>query len=140
MKRRAIEILLGLIFLVAGVIKACDPNAFYSTIDAYRLLPSVLVLGLAYYLPYLEIVLGLGLMTKVMAFECSCVMAGLVGVFLFALISAWLRGLNIDCGCFGPADSSVGYLAPILRDAVVGAAVLYCIRVNLMPEAPPERG
>jgi uncharacterized membrane protein YphA (DoxX/SURF4 family) len=75
-----------------------------------------------YGLPMLEIALGvlllLGLGTRVAA-----ILAGLfMIVFICAVSSAWVRGLSIDCGCFG-GGGTVGssgktwrYLSEILRD------------------------
>ena len=61
----------------------------------------------AFGLPYLEILLGLyllaGLFTKVSAWTTNAIMV----VFILALLQGALRGLEIDCGCFGnTADGS----------------------------------
>ena len=37
-------------------------------------------------------------------------------VFIIAIISAWLRGLNISCGCFGSENAVGEYLKVMLRD------------------------
>jgi len=40
----------------------------------------------------------------------------LLGLFIFAIISALMRQLKIDCGCFGPAHSNPGRLGEVLED------------------------
>ena len=48
-------------------------------------------------------------------------MAILLLVFIFAVASAWVRGLSIDCGCFGGggevAPGQTAYGTELLRDA-----------------------
>ena len=71
----------------------------------------------------------MGLATRVAA-----VVAGLLMVaFVVGVGSAWARGLQIDCGCFGgggdvAGDQSAAYFWEIARDVglLVLAAVLTC--------------
>ena len=48
-------------------------------------------------------------------------MAILLLVFILAVASAWVRGLTIDCGCFGGggevAPGQTAYGTELLRDA-----------------------
>lgn len=43
-------------------------------------------------------------------------------VFIMLIISAWVRGLEINCGCFGssevPDNPIVGYIKDIIRDCI----------------------
>lgn len=98
------RIILGGVFLIAGVIKALDPGALAAAIRSYELyLPEWFISLSAYSLPYLEVLLGfyllIGLFTRVSAWATNA----LVVLFLLALVQGALRGLNIDCGCFGPS-------------------------------------
>ncbi len=68
---------------------------------AYRLLPESVVPVVGHGLPILEILVGLclvlGLLTRVTA-----VVSGLLLLaFIIGISSAWARGLQIECGCFG---------------------------------------
>jgi len=131
MMARVTEIVLGAVFLISGSLKAWAPAQFYGTIEGYQMLSAVLALLLAYYLPYLEIVVGLGLVAGVKALESACIVSGLVVVFLLALTSAWSRGLDVECGCFGSASAAAGMWEPILRDVVLLSAALYVVRTRL---------
>lgn len=96
------RLILGVVFLISGVLKAIDRGGLASSIRTYELnLPEWFVTLSAYALPYLEILLGLyllvGLFTKVSAWTTST----LVILFIAALTQGALRGLQIDCGCFG---------------------------------------
>lgn len=108
------------VWLVAGATKALDLEHFHAQVDQYRLLPHVLEAPFAYSLPFVELLVGLylalGLLTRVAA-AAGCV---LMLLFVVALTQAWIRGLSLDCGCFGTlAREHVGLLT-ILRDAALG--------------------
>ena len=71
-------------------------------------------------LPTIEIVIGslliLGLFTRAMG-----IVSGLFFLaFIIGISSAWARGLEINCGCFGnggvPADPQRQYAIDIARD------------------------
>jgi len=73
-----------------------------------------------YGLPALEIIIGLllilGLGTRIVA----ATSAVLLTLFIIGIASAWARGLQIDCGCFGgggyAADATSKYPLEIARD------------------------
>jgi hypothetical protein len=48
-------------------------------------------------------------------------------VFTFALASATVRGLGIDCGCFGKAFAATGTVFPLVRNLLLlaGAGFLW---------------
>ena len=68
---------------------------------AYRILPESIVPLVGHLLPVLEIVVGLclvlGLLTRVVAVLSALMLAA----FIVGIASAWARGLQIECGCFG---------------------------------------
>jgi uncharacterized membrane protein YphA (DoxX/SURF4 family) len=120
-----LRIALGALFIYAGVLKVVHPLDFQQAIENYRLLPRFATLPLAFYLPWLEIICGLALVFGRSLRAAAGIVAALCIVFLVALIQAWLRGLDIQCGCFGSAPETGGLLWPVLRDllllAVAGA-------------------
>jgi uncharacterized membrane protein YphA (DoxX/SURF4 family) len=66
--------------------------------------------------------LALGLYLAVGLFVRGIALVGTVlfAVFLFAQSSAWMRGISLDCGCFGTImQTTVGPLT-ILRDFGLG--------------------
>jgi len=120
-----LRVALGALFVYAGALKIGHPLDFQQAIENYRLLPKVATLPLAFYLPWLEIVCGLALIFGRSLRAAAGIVAALCIVFLLALIQAWMRGLDIQCGCFGSAPETGGLFWPILRDmlllAVTGA-------------------
>jgi uncharacterized membrane protein YphA (DoxX/SURF4 family) len=106
--------------LVAGWIKFQDPAGTVRSVRAYRILPEAVVPTVGHALPMLEFVLGalllLGLFTRV-----AGLLSGLFFLaFIFGISSAWIRGMEINCGCFGnggvPANPQRQYAIEIARD------------------------
>jgi uncharacterized membrane protein YphA (DoxX/SURF4 family) len=124
------RLVLGAIFIVAGVSKIGHAIEFATQIAAFRLVPQPLIAPMAIALPFLEVLLGgylvLGLFTRVSAW----IAAVLLLVFDGAIASAVVRGLSVSCGCFGPNDATVTSWGEVARDAVF---VLLAVVVALRP-------
>jgi uncharacterized membrane protein YphA (DoxX/SURF4 family) len=116
------RLVLGTVMLVAGALKVASPDDAVRAVQAYRLLPYAATHPVGYGLPLLEIVVGLllilGLGTRVAAVLTGVLMV----VYIAAIISVWVRGLSIDCGCFGgggtitPQGRATRYSTEIARD------------------------
>jgi uncharacterized membrane protein YphA (DoxX/SURF4 family) len=97
------RLLLGGIFIFAGVFKLPHILTLIWEIEQYQILSGNLAILYGYALPPLEIILGsllvLGILTRIGA----SISGLLVLSFAIAKISAFARGLGIDiCPCFGP--------------------------------------
>ncbi len=116
----AIRLLAAAVWIFAGATKAADLGAFAAQVDRYELLPGFLVVPLAYILPFFEIFLGLYLAAGL--FVRASALAGtiLFAVFLAAQAQALVRGLVLDCGCFGSLTQAPVGLWTILRDIALG--------------------
>jgi protein-disulfide isomerase len=116
----ALRVALGLVWIYGGATKLADTAEALRAVRAYQLLPESLVVLVGYGLPFLEIMLGLllivGLGTRVVAM----LSAALLVAFVAGIASAWARGLQIECGCFGggglSTDPTRGYVEDIARD------------------------
>jgi len=109
--------LLGLVFLYASIGKILDPKAFAEILIAYQIFDSPQLLKyVAVTLPWVEWFCGICLILGIFVRSVSALTTLLLFVFLAAMISALLRGLEIHCGCFGSPTESVGALS-LLRDA-----------------------
>lgn len=114
------RVVLGGVLLVAGALKVVDPQASVAAVRAYALLPGALATVVGWGLPFLEIVLGVLLVTG-LAVRPAAIAAGLLlALFVGAVASAAARGLSIDCGCFGAGGpvppGRTAYAAEIARD------------------------
>lgn len=97
----AARLLVGGVWIVAGLLKLPDPASSVRAVRAYELLPEAVVPLVGYTLPIVEVLVGLtlvvGLLVRIGAL-LSCI---LFVAFVIGISSAWARGLQIDCGCFG---------------------------------------
>jgi uncharacterized membrane protein YphA (DoxX/SURF4 family) len=134
----ALRVAVAAVFFTAGVMKIWDFKHGHSAtpdftlaIQHYKILPwpdATIVLAL--YLPWLEVVAAIGVFVKRVALGAAAAMLGMTLVFLGALGSAWLRGLDIACGCFGMDEVSTNFPALMLRDAVLLAAVCALLAIE----------
>lgn len=110
---------LGLIFAYAGIIKVGDPTAFTGELRGYRILPDDLLTSFAVYLPVLEILIGAGLVFRLVYPGALLLSGAMLGVFVIALASALWRGLDISCGCFGHSSKHESLAIALVRDAAL---------------------
>ena len=108
--------LLAWIFIRAGLPKIADPLSFASSIEAIRIVSGTLVLWVALLLPWLELVIGLGIMIPWLKRASALIMTALLSLFIVLHASAWFRGLDLNCGCFGLSEDSPNYAWLILRN------------------------
>jgi uncharacterized membrane protein YphA (DoxX/SURF4 family) len=115
------RLVLGGVFLVAGLLKAIDPQSSVAAVRAYQLLPPSAVTIVGWGLPFAEIALGLLLLTGIATRAVAAGAAILLLVFIAAVVSVAARGLSIDCGCFGGggevAPGQTAYGIELVRDA-----------------------
>ena len=107
------RLVLGGIFLLAGLMKLGVPRALVESINSYQLdLPAQFVQTSAVVMPVLEIGLGLWLLVGLFTRFSALVSGAMMVVFLVALVQATVRGLDISCGCFGgPTSNPIGLAA-----------------------------
>jgi uncharacterized membrane protein YphA (DoxX/SURF4 family) len=119
----AARAVLGGVFLVAGALKVADPQASVAAVRAYQLLPAELGTAVGWGLPFAEIAVGLLVLAGLATRAAATTAAGMLLVFVAAVASAAVRGLSIDCGCFGNGGpvppGTTGYGAEITRNVVL---------------------
>jgi uncharacterized membrane protein YphA (DoxX/SURF4 family) len=124
---RIIAIVLGALFIYAGVVKIIEPVEFARDIDNYKMLPWRLGVFLALYLPWLEILCGLALITRVLYRGGIFIVTTLMSLFIVASIVAKARGLDVSCGCFGHASKYLSFSWHLVLDfaLLIGLVVLW---------------
>src|SRR5437762_4002218 len=126
---RIVDLIIAAVFIYAGALKVLDPVQFAHDIDHYKILPWAMGVGLAFYLPWLEIFCGLALIYRLFYMVALSILTALVVVFLVATIAAKVRGLDITCGCFGHASQNWSFPAHLALDLgilIALAALCYC--------------
>lgn len=89
------------VFVTAALPKIKDPVAFSESVSAFRVVGPVLSNWVALVLPWLELTIGVGILIPQIRRSSGMLIAGLLLVFITLHASAWIRGLDISCGCFG---------------------------------------
>ena len=100
-------ILLGGVFVYASLDKIANPGEFARIVYHYRLIGPSQMIGpwaanaLAVTLPWVEVVLGLALISGLWRREAAVVTGALLLVFIGAVSAALAMGIDIEnCGCF----------------------------------------
>lgn len=110
------RLVLAWVFIRAALPKIEDPLAFAGSIEAFQLMEGTLALWVAIALPWLELVVAIGLLTPWLRQACALTISGLLALFIALHASAWARGLDVNCGCFGLSETSPDYRWLILRN------------------------
>lgn len=114
------RLLVGGIFIYASLDKILHPDQFARIIFNYHLVPAPLINLAAITLPWVEFGAGAFLVLGVWPRASGFILTALVAIFIVALSVNWLRGVNLECGCFtvsGEAKSAIGSL--IIRDLLL---------------------
>ena len=123
------RLVLGGVLIAAGVLKIGNLQKSAMAVRAYELLPISLANFLGYSLPWIELGIGLLLVTGALVRFAGLVGAVTMLAFIIAISQAWARGLSIDCGCFGGGGtidpSQTKYLSEIIRDIGLMALGIY---------------
>src|SRR5437868_10613854 len=121
---RIVDLIVGGIFVYAGVVKVLDPVQFANDIDNYKTLPWFISVRLAFYLPWLEIFCGLALVFRFLYRGGLSILTALIVVFIGATVAAKMRGLDITCGCFGHASQHWSFPAHLMTNLAIIAALV----------------
>jgi putative oxidoreductase len=124
---RILDVIVGGVFIYAGVLKALDPVRFAHDIDNYKILPWTFSLALAFYLPWLEILCGVALLLRFLYRGGLSILTLLTLVFIGTTIAAKARGLDITCGCFGHASQHWSFRQHMAVDLLLLFALLFSI-------------
>jgi hypothetical protein len=131
---RVLGVALGAIFVYAAYGKIPDPRPLVTIIWNYRVLPAGPINLMAIYMPWMELVVGLALITGLKRRAAALWATGLLASFIVALGINALRGVNVACGCFSASAQEVhNAWVLVLRDLPMIAAAM------VMLFLPPTR-
>ncbi len=119
------RLILGAVFLLAGVPKILHPAAFAEALYNYQILPDIFVNIVAVVMPWVEVIVGGLLVVGVWMEGAVLIYNFLVISFTCALAFNLARGLNINCGCFSPTGGEAINMGTILRDVLILCLSLY---------------
>ena len=125
-----LRIALGAILVYSAWSKLKDSWALFAmAVDSYQVLPLWGVRLVARTLPWVELLIGVllivGRWMRVATVACSILLL----VFFGLMVRAHLKGMEINCGCFGPGEA-ISWRT-LLRDGTMVAGSLLLTAVTL---------
>jgi putative oxidoreductase len=110
------KLILGAVFMMAAVPKIMDPSGFALDISHYDTFPKFSINIIAITLPWIEGLIALSLILSVLDGGGVILVNLFMAAFLVLLGQAWMRGLDIDCGCFGKSGAGEAVSKAFIRD------------------------
>lgn len=107
--------MIGSLPVVSGGVHFENEFLFYRSIIAYSIVPTSLVFLVAFLITATHLVVGCCLLTQHNVVAGSVVSLILFSIYGFAQVYAVYRGLEIDCGCYGPMRNETIGVASILK-------------------------
>lgn len=124
------RVIVGFVFIYAGILKISDPAGFSDAINNYDLLPLSFVNFFAITLPWIEVVAGLFLLFGISVKENSLIISVMLVVFILAIVVSLGRGLNIECGCFGTSSGTKVGIIKLVENIILLTFSFFLIKFN----------
>jgi len=125
-----LRVALGVIFVYAAWLKLHEPWALFAmAIDSYQVLPAWAVEVVARALPWFELLLGTLLIAGVWRKPATIAASLLLALFFGLMVRAMAKGMQIDCGCFGPGERLSW--TTLLRDGALLASSVFVTTMAL---------
>ena len=137
-----IRLSLGTILLWSGIAKVRQPYDFLAAVYAFEMVGRTAGVMLAAILPWLEIIVACCLLGGILTSGATFLSTVLGGTFTCAIATAFHRGLEISCGCFGSGAKAIDRWS-VLRSAMFLFASLVAFGLSMCAERrapcrPPE--
>jgi uncharacterized membrane protein YphA (DoxX/SURF4 family) len=122
-----LRIALGAILVYSAWSKLKDSWALFAmAVDSYQVLPLWGVRWVARTLPWVELLIGVllivGRWMRVATVACSILLL----VFFGLMVRAHLKGMEINCGCFGPGEA-ISWRTLLRDGAMVAGSLLLTV-------------
>ncbi len=117
------RMVIGGVFSSSALTKIMAPQALADAITGFEIIPESIALEAAIMLIWLELICGTFLLFGLWARASVIVITGMLTLFEIGLISVVIRGIEVNCGCFGQfSEMQVGWAA-IIRNMV---QIIFC--------------
>ena len=123
-----LRLFIGGMFLYAAWDKVVNPYEFAVSIRAYKIIPFALSNFAAIAVSWSELIAGLMLLLGILPRKAAGAIFVLLAVFTVAIATTVVRGMVIDCGCFGAKGGASTSWLLIARNLalLVGTALIIC--------------
>ena len=122
-----LRLILGLTFIWASWAKMVAPGEFAKIIYGYGVFPGILINPIAIFLPYLEFLAGVCLVTGILPRSSLLIINGLLTAFIVLIGFNLFRGHVFDCGCFSVSGTHTAASAwsLLIRDFLLLSAGIF---------------
>ncbi|MDR1480119.1 MAG: hypothetical protein LBJ00_14380 [Planctomycetaceae bacterium] len=107
---RSVTWIFGVVFLLSGIPHWDNPYFFLGSVYAYKLVSPGIGQMVAIVMPLVQLIFAFCFLTRTFL---DAAHLGTLFLFLcFAIVqsTAWFRGFDISCGCFGPShETTIGW-------------------------------
>jgi uncharacterized membrane protein YphA (DoxX/SURF4 family) len=117
-------LVLAAVFIFAGGIKIFDPEGMRRAIETYNLVYGEWAIFGAYFFPWVELLSGLALLIRPLRAGGAFIISGLMAFFTVIIIVSWIRGIKLNCGCFGAFDEGIVDDYRLLLSRDIGLLIL----------------
>ena len=124
-----LRLTIGGVFMYAAVEKVLNPGAFAIAVRGYKLIPFSLSNLFAIAVSWSELVAAAFLILGILTRKAAGAILILLLVFIAAISTVLVRGMVIDCGCFGEGGSHTSWLL-LVRNALMVFGAFLIIRYN----------
>jgi hypothetical protein len=114
-----VRLLLSAVFFTAAWVKLRDPTGTLIAVYQYQILSWENSEWLALALPWFEGVTAAGLWFRRTRLGAHVLLCGMLAMFLVALAAAFVRRLDISCGCFGSLEANKNAGIRLAQDVVL---------------------
>lgn len=128
-----VRLAVATVLLCTGLIHASQPYLFIHAVAAYQILPveAAGVAGLI--LPYFHIILAICIFSRIaerVAFGLSAV---IFAVYACAQGFVLVKGISIDCGCFGYSRTPITWQSAVVPTFLAAAAAMLTVSSIMTP-------
>ncbi|MBP6672980.1 MAG: DoxX family membrane protein [Bacteroidetes bacterium] len=130
---RITGIVVGTIFLLSGLLKLQDVDAFVVTVRSFGILPAFMVPLFSVVIIVMEILCGTALLFDRRRRDAAALLFMLMLMFTAAVMNVLIKGEDQLCGCFGDR-----YTAPVDAWTIVRNIILMLLILRLYRTAAVE--
>ena len=120
-----LRLFLGALFIISSIPKISALNQFTKTVYQFKLLPEFFVPYFSVLLPIIELFLGLCLCLGIYIRWSARALSLLVLSFIGAITINLIRGVSINCGCFGNLFNEVLGWEALARDFLLLGLLIF---------------
>lgn len=124
----------GLMLIIASVDKMNNPIGFAKAITNYKVIGESLSMLIAVWMPYLELLVGLLLVIGFWLNAAVIWNGTLMSVFFIMVLQAYVRHLDIACGCFSIGEKGNIHLFKLFENFFLMTASYVLIWFTFMRE------